>query len=291
MSKKTSKSPVKPLTQAKSSKTAAKSPGSIEKLVDKPAAQPAAKPSAQSKSTPSAAWVLLPLAIVFLWALWPNREEPVTLSNQEVNEQLAALKAEVEELSNKLEAELDPAFQAETEMEEAVVKTAKGTEATEAPSAPKAMLKRKATTEKTTAAGKIESPTEEELNAISDEIEAAKWASTKSGAEAVLLFEFGSATLTDASEQQLESFVEAASNEAIVDVIGFTDSIGKKQKNMRLGAERANTVFRYLRDNGINAQKVELSAHSMKNFIGNNRSSFGRMVNRRVELRVRESVS
>jgi outer membrane protein OmpA-like peptidoglycan-associated protein len=76
-----------------------------------------------------------------------------------------------------------------------------------------------------------------------------------------------------------------------VRIEGYTDIIGPKDYNVRLAYRRALSVKNYLVKHGIPEEKIEIVGFGKERFIATNRTSIGRLTNRRVEfivIRVQE---
>ncbi|MCP3898138.1 MAG: OmpA family protein, partial [Desulfobacteraceae bacterium] len=69
-------------------------------------------------------------------------------------------------------------------------------------------------------------------------------------------------------------------------VTGYTDSVGHKEYNIKLSEFRANIVKSFLIGNGIKAAQIQERGLGSDNPIENNDTSFGRKMNRRVEVEV-----
>ncbi len=72
----------------------------------------------------------------------------------------------------------------------------------------------------------------------------------------------------------------------VVSIEGHTDSIGSDEYNQVLSVRRATTVFNYLIDNGIAADRMQIVGFGEKNPIASNSTAAGREQNRRVELKI-----
>ena len=70
-------------------------------------------------------------------------------------------------------------------------------------------------------------------------------------------------------------------------LIGFADSVGRKENNLRLSRERANNIANYLRQNGV--ERVEAIGIGDQMPVGDNTNSEGRAANRRVEVWLKRS--
>ncbi len=101
-------------------------------------------------------------------------------------------------------------------------------------------------------------------------------------------FATGSYELDDAAKEVLDGIVTHEETQVIkgVKVAGFTDAVGSDEANYELSKKRALTVARYLRDFGINASVVKLSAFGEDRAVASNETVKGRKLNRRVELKV-----
>lgn len=128
--------------------------------------------------------------------------------------------------------------------------------------------------------------TAEELQRRIDEMEARP---TDRGLVLTLgdvLFATGSADIQGGSNQNLDRLVDflKAYPERYVLIEGHTDNVGSAPFNQTLSQQRAESVSRYLTDQGI--QRSRLSAHGfgLERPIASNDSSSGRQQNRRVEV-------
>lgn len=74
---------------------------------------------------------------------------------------------------------------------------------------------------------------------------------------------------------------------SILDVIGYTDSTGKSEYNQILSEKRADSVARYLANQGINASRIGSRGMGERYPIASNETPSGRAQNRRVELDIR----
>ena len=71
-------------------------------------------------------------------------------------------------------------------------------------------------------------------------------------------------------------------------VLGYTDSEGYKKYNRKLSEFRANIVKSFLLGRGIKPEQVEIQGLGSENPIESNDTAWGRMMNRRVEIKVVE---
>lgn len=71
-----------------------------------------------------------------------------------------------------------------------------------------------------------------------------------------------------------------------VTVEGHTDSIGSDQYNQRLSERRANSVRKYLIEQGIASSRIRIAGYGEQRPIADNKTKEGRAINRRAEFEV-----
>jgi cytochrome c553 len=100
-------------------------------------------------------------------------------------------------------------------------------------------------------------------------------------------FDSGSVKLKKTANKQLNGVVEFAVKQpdAILEIIGFTDSSGFEKKNVRLSIKRAESVKKYLVKNGIAANRIITKGQGSDYPLADNKTKEGRALNRRVEIR------
>ena len=76
-------------------------------------------------------------------------------------------------------------------------------------------------------------------------------------------------------------------SDAKIDVIGFTDNVGKAENNIKLGQERADFAKNYLVSNGISAERIISESKGSENPIADNKTADGRAKNRRTEVKIK----
>jgi outer membrane protein OmpA-like peptidoglycan-associated protein len=69
-----------------------------------------------------------------------------------------------------------------------------------------------------------------------------------------------------------------------IEISGHTDNVGDKQKNLILSENRAKTVYNYLIDKGITAQRISYKGYGDSQPIDDNKTESGRANNRRTEF-------
>jgi outer membrane protein OmpA-like peptidoglycan-associated protein len=115
---------------------------------------------------------------------------------------------------------------------------------------------------------------------------------TRSGNEIVLNMP-GNVTFQTASADLNANFFGVLDSVAIVlkefdktliDVEGHTDNVGADDYNLQLSQKRASTVAGYLRNRGVNDQRIVAEGAGEREPVASNDSPDGRQQNRRVEL-------
>ena len=71
-----------------------------------------------------------------------------------------------------------------------------------------------------------------------------------------------------------------------VKVEGYTDNVGKPDKNQKLSEDRAYSVVDYLVKKGVAPERLQAIGHGQENPIGDNKTAKGREANRRVEFNI-----
>lgn len=103
-----------------------------------------------------------------------------------------------------------------------------------------------------------------------------------------IAFESGKATLTPAGRAVLDEIVTvlAGLQGRKIEVIGHTDNLGLRERNLALSRERAETVKRYLADKGTDPDSITASGLGPDRPIAGNDTVDGRARNRRIEFRL-----
>jgi peptidoglycan-associated lipoprotein len=103
-------------------------------------------------------------------------------------------------------------------------------------------------------------------------------------------FQFGKAELPDEAKARLAEVVQqlkATPNGAYIEVEGYTDNIGSKDFNQKLGLERAESVKRYLyQQHQIPLHRINVISFGAENPVAPNKTKEGRAKNRRVVIKV-----
>jgi outer membrane protein OmpA-like peptidoglycan-associated protein len=100
------------------------------------------------------------------------------------------------------------------------------------------------------------------------------------------LFDFDKSNLRPDAVQALEAALpQLTKNKAkSFEIAGHTDSVGSEEYNMGLGSRRAQSVYGFLVDRGIDASRLQIKSYGESNPVADNSTKSGRAQNRRVEL-------
>ena len=105
----------------------------------------------------------------------------------------------------------------------------------------------------------------------------------------MVLFKFNHSDLTTEDKEQLDTLAQsvAGMKHYVIEVTGYTDKVGDPQYNLELSRRRADTVVRYLTENGkIPLVRIRYLGYGEDMPAGDNKSREGRKQNRRVEVKV-----
>lgn len=107
-------------------------------------------------------------------------------------------------------------------------------------------------------------------------------------ANRVIEFENGSALLTPSGMRILDEMSDALKkvNAKKIDIIGHTDDVGSRTRNMALSNARADSVKVYLVSKGLPAELITTTGMGPDQPLMSNATSEGRRRNRRIEFRV-----
>ncbi len=103
-------------------------------------------------------------------------------------------------------------------------------------------------------------------------------------------FKYNTNDFSESGFEDLKIFAEILimNPGASVLISGYTDSGGNKQYNLKLSEFRANIVKSFLLGKGVKADQLESKGFGSENPIESNNTTWGRMMNRRVEIEVHE---
>jgi outer membrane protein OmpA-like peptidoglycan-associated protein len=101
-----------------------------------------------------------------------------------------------------------------------------------------------------------------------------------------VLFETGSSTLSSGAGRNLDRLVQFLTDhpERLVQIDGFTDSIGTDSFNQDLSQHRADAVRYQLVSRGISSTRIATQGYGKSFPVASNSESGGRQLNRRVEV-------
>ncbi|MFN8641142.1 MAG: OmpA family protein [Candidatus Binatia bacterium] len=99
-------------------------------------------------------------------------------------------------------------------------------------------------------------------------------------------FDFNSSAIGPDSRPVLEEAAAQLKQHPDVHVLvqGFTDSIGSEEYNQRLSLRRAEAVYRYLVNLGVDPERLTVEGFGESHPVADNDTEVGRAQNRRVEL-------
>jgi outer membrane protein OmpA-like peptidoglycan-associated protein len=103
-----------------------------------------------------------------------------------------------------------------------------------------------------------------------------------------LNFESGKSELTDSNNKDLTGlllFLNSNPN-VTIEIGGFTDNSGMKEKNDTISQLRAQSVHSFLIQKGIATEKLDYIGYGSKNPISSNQQKWGRDKNRRIEIKI-----
>ena len=113
-------------------------------------------------------------------------------------------------------------------------------------------------------------------------------ASDRATLDAMILFEFDQADLTETGQSQVQAKSAILRNNPGVEISieGHADEIGTEQYNIDLGMERANAVVEALTGGGIGSGRLSAMSHGESMPLTPGRSAEARTQNRRVEFTI-----
>ena len=104
-----------------------------------------------------------------------------------------------------------------------------------------------------------------------------------------IFFATGSAKLLPKSYKSLNEVAKIlADNPSYkLDIDGYTDNVGKADKNQKLSEDRAKSVLAYLKSKGVDEVKMNATGYGQEKPLADNKTAAGRAKNRRVEMTAR----
>jgi outer membrane protein OmpA-like peptidoglycan-associated protein len=103
-----------------------------------------------------------------------------------------------------------------------------------------------------------------------------------------IFFDTGKATIRSTSFVTLDAAVKVLGDypSLRVEISGHTDTKGKREKNLVLSQERADSVKQYMVDKGIATDRIVTRGAGPEEPIGDNKTKAGRQQNRRIEFKL-----
>ncbi|MFO8235632.1 MAG: OmpA family protein [Bacteroidales bacterium] len=113
----------------------------------------------------------------------------------------------------------------------------------------------------------------------------------KEGEKMVLrnvFYELDSYHLKDESRVELNKLFDLLKNnpEMNIEISGHTDSLGTNEYNIELSENRANSVYEYLIEKGIEEERLNYKGYGETQPVAPNETSEGRALNRRTEVKI-----
>lgn len=101
-----------------------------------------------------------------------------------------------------------------------------------------------------------------------------------------ILFATGKSNLSAASKDALVKFATSLKStpETDVKIYGHTDNTGSREINVKLSNERAESVSKYLIENGVSGDRLMTEGKAYDEPVASNETAEGRAQNRRVEI-------
>jgi outer membrane protein OmpA-like peptidoglycan-associated protein len=73
---------------------------------------------------------------------------------------------------------------------------------------------------------------------------------------------------------------------SLIDVYGYTDTVGSRDSNQRLSEQRAQAVARYLISRGVNQARIRSQGFGEDNLRAQTADGVNEPLNRRVEIKI-----
>lgn len=105
-----------------------------------------------------------------------------------------------------------------------------------------------------------------------------------------IFFETNKATLKSASYAELNRIKKIMDKnpQLKIEISGHTDNVGDKSYNQNLSLKRAQAVLDYLKNKGIETNRMSSKGYGMEKPVADNSTEEGRAKNRRVEFTITE---
>lgn len=114
----------------------------------------------------------------------------------------------------------------------------------------------------------------------------------KIGVASDATFALNSATLSPKAQDTFNKIANVLKNykKTAIHVVGFTDSTGTAQYNLKLSQQRAQAVAQFLESRGVNAQRILTWGRGESQPVASNATAAGRAKNRRVAIVIKPIV-
>jgi OOP family OmpA-OmpF porin len=101
-------------------------------------------------------------------------------------------------------------------------------------------------------------------------------------------FDFGKATIRKTSHKTLDAAVKVMQDYPSIRIAisGHTDNVGKRERNLELSQQRADSVRDYIVGKGIEASRIHTRGAGMDEPTADNKTAAGRQKNRRIEFKL-----
>jgi OOP family OmpA-OmpF porin len=104
-----------------------------------------------------------------------------------------------------------------------------------------------------------------------------------------IVFATGKSNIDPVSAPVLEHAAQAIQGapKARLEIAGYTDNVGSSKLNLRLSAQRAQSVKAYLIKLGVPARQLTAKGYGASEPVADNSTADGRSINRRIEFHVK----
>ena len=101
-------------------------------------------------------------------------------------------------------------------------------------------------------------------------------------------FDFDKSVVRKADDADLQKAIDFIKKypRSNISLVGYTDSVGTHEYNLKLSMRRAAAVKDYLASHGIDGSRIETSGRGKADPIADNKTAKGRFENRRVEVQI-----
>jgi outer membrane protein OmpA-like peptidoglycan-associated protein len=105
-----------------------------------------------------------------------------------------------------------------------------------------------------------------------------------------ILFNSGASGMRESSVPKLKRIAEflARNPAAKLEILGHTDNLGPEPVNLKVSAERAASIKKFLVSQGIDSARIQSKGLGSADPLESNNTQLGRQANRRIEFLIRE---